>query len=114
MLLAALSALLRSGANKLTLRTPLGLPAVNSLGLVIGLMVSRKAAAGAAADAEVEPGFMPDCEFGFAACISEKLAAGSEAFKLDFVGLNALGDLGVCICMVVCDMLRWHAEVHAS
>lgn len=106
-LLAALSALLRSGANILILRKPRGLAAVKSLGLAIGLMVSWKAAAGAAGDAEAEPDLMPACALGFAGWTSEKLAAGAEAFKLDFMGLSALGDLGVCVCMVECETWRW-------
>lgn len=70
------------------LRKPLGLAAVNPLGLAIGLVMPWMA---------LEPDLTPDCASGFADWISDMLAAGAEAFKLDFMGLSALGDLGVCI-----------------
>ncbi len=85
-MLAELSALLRSGANILMLRKPLA--AANSLGLAVGLVMPWMVA---------EPDVRPDCAYWCANWLSDKLAAGADAFKLDFNGLSALGDLGVCI-----------------
>ena len=78
------------------LRKPLGLDAATPLGLASGFVGSWKAA-GTAAAGEAGPNWLSDCVLGFANWMSDKLAAGVEPFKLDFIGLSPLGDFGVCI-----------------
>ena len=88
------------------LRKPLGLDAANPLGLASGFVGSWKAA-GTAAAGEAGPNWLSECALGFANWISDKLTAGVDPFKLDFIGLSPPGDLGVCIefmCQVLNNM----------
>ena len=83
------------------LRSPLGLLAVRPLGLATGFVGSWKAA-GTEAEGDAASAWTRGSGLGLAVGLTGRLIRGDEAFKLDFIGLSVLGDLGVCMQACFC------------